>query len=175
MIAPYSILICAAVLSAADKPGSPQMITHQVTGLFSIDRVKDLQSICNRLPDFSLVSVSFDTSEAVFRYDPSKHTAEQLDNLLKQASHNTFGIKPLCKVPRDKLERVEIPVVGLDCKACCLAVYEIVAKLDGVEHATASFKDGLVVAWIHPEKIGREKLEKALLAREVSLKNRPAK
>ena len=41
---------------------------------------------------------------------------------------------------------MEMGVTGIDCKACRLAVYEIVAKLDGDEHATASFKYGLVTA-----------------------------
>ena len=66
---------------------------------------------------------------------------------------------------------VEIPVVGLDCKACCLAAYEAIYKLEGVERATASFKDGLVTAWIDSEKTDRTKLEAALKQRNVTLKD----
>lgn len=168
---------------ADDKPDSTQAIKHQVTGLFSVDRVRDLKKTAEKLPDMQLVSVDFATAEAVFRYDPAKvfpnanpeQTVERFDNLLKQASRHTFGIKPLCQTPREKLKFVEIPVVGLDCKACCLAAYESIYKLEGVEQATASFKEGLVTAWILPEKTSREALEDALRKKNVTLKDRAEK
>ena len=97
---------------------------------------------------------------------------ERFDNLLKQASRHTFGIKPLCATSREQLTLLEIPVIGLDCKACSLAAYEAVYKLEGVEQATASFREGLVTAWIHPEKTDRAAVEEALLNRNVTLKNR---
>ena len=43
-----------------------------------------------------------------------------------------------------------------------LAAYEAVANIDGVEQATASFKDGRVTALIDPTKTDRAKLEDAL-------------
>lgn len=167
---------------AEDKPATAVDVKLQVTGLFSSDRVADLQRTVEAIPEIELVSVDFDTAEAVFRYDSAKtfqnakpdQIIEQLDNLVKPASRYTFGIKSLCKIPRDKLKRIEIPIVGLDCKACCLAVYETVYKLEGVEQATASFKQGLVTAWIDPEKTAPEKLEEALIQRNVTLKNRAA-
>jgi len=98
---------------------------------------------------------------------------ERFDNKLREVSRSTFGIKPICATPRDKLQFIEIPVLGLDCKACCLAAYEAVYKLEGVEQATASFKDGLVTAWIDPQQTNREKLEAALKQRNVTLKPPP--
>jgi hypothetical protein len=70
----------------------------------------------------------------------------------------------------DTLKLIEIPVAGLDCKACCLAAYESIYKLDGVERATASFREGRVTALVDPEKIDRSKLEDALKKRGVQLK-----
>lgn len=168
---------------AEDKPDSTQSITHQVTGLFSADRVKDLEKTVEKLSGMQLVRVDFATAEAVFKYDPAKifpkatpeQTVEQFDNLLKQASRHTFGIKPLCKTPREELKLLEIPVVGLDCKACCLAAYEAIYKLEGVEQATASFKEGLVTAWIDPAKTERKVLEEALRKKNVTLKDSPEK
>lgn len=167
---------------AEDKADGTPAIKHQVTGLFSQERVSDLQKTVEKMPGLQLVSVDFATAEATFKYDPAKlfpntnpeQAVEQFDNLLKQASRHTFGIKPLCKIPREKLKRIEIPVVGLDCKACSLAAYEIVYRLEGVEQATASFKEGLVTAWIDPEKTKPEMLEEALLKRNVTLKGRAA-
>lgn len=165
---------------AEDKVSSSQSVKHQITGLFSVDRVADLQKVAEKIPDIQLVSVDFATAEATFRYDPAKvfpnanpeQTVERFDNMLKQASRHTFGVKPLCKTPREKLKRIEIPIMGLDCRACCLAVYEVIYKLEGVEQATASFRDGLVTAWIDPEKTDRGKLEEALLKRNVTLLGR---
>ena len=69
----------------------------------------------------------------------------------------------------EKLTLVEIPVVGLDCKACCLGAYEAIYRLEGVEQATASFKDGLVTAWIDASKTDRAQLETALKQRGVEV------
>ena len=125
------------------------------------------------------MSIDFKNAEATFEYDPAKafpgtkpeQVIQQLDNLLKSASNHTFGIKPLRSVPLEKLQLIEIPVAGLDCKACCLAAYEAIYKLEGVERATASFREGRVTALIDPEKTDRAKLEAALKKRGVQLKS----
>src|SRR5262245_46211439 len=99
---------------------------HQVTGLFSKERIPDLQKTIQKLPGIELVKVEFATAEAEFRYDaakvfpntPPERIVERFDNMLRDASRHTFGIKPLCATPRNKLQLVEIPVLGLDCKAC---------------------------------------------------------
>jgi copper chaperone CopZ len=62
-------------------------------------------------------------------------------------------------------------VLGLDCKGCCLGAYESIAKIEGVEQATASFKLGLVTALIDPAKTNRAALETALKQRNVTLKS----
>lgn len=171
-----------AIGVAEDKPAELPTVKHQVTGLFSKERIPDLQKTMQKLPDIELVKVEFDTAEAEFRYDAAKvfpnatpaQTVERFDNMLRDVSRHTFGIKPRCTTPRDKLKLVEISVLGLDCKACCLAAYESIYKLEGVEQATASFKDGLVTAWIHPEQTDATKLEAALKQRNVTLGVRPA-
>ena len=176
-------LVVSSFALAEDKPAAPQEVTHQITGLFSSDRVEDLHKAAKQLTNIELVKVDYATAEAVFRYDPAQvfpnakpeQVVEQFNNQLRNASRHTFGIKPLCTIPRDKLQLVEIPVVGLDCKACSLGAYEIVYKLDGVEQATASFKTGLVTAWIDPTKTDRKKLEEILVQRGVTLKDAAAK
>ncbi len=176
-------LLISSLTFAEDKPAAPQEVKHQVTGLFSPERVEDLHKAAKQLVDIELVSVDYAKAEAVFRYDPAKvfnnatadKIVEQFDNQLRNASRHTFGIKPLCTTPRDQLTLIEIPVVGLDCKACSLGAYEIVYKLDGVEQATASFKTGLVTAWIHPAKTDRKKLEEILVQRSVTLKETASK
>lgn len=76
-------------------------------------------------------------------------------------------MKARCAAPRQQLSRIEIPIGVLDCKACCLAAYEILAQQDGVEQATASAKGGKATALIDPTKTSREKLVAALKERSV--------
>ena len=154
------------------------MHRHQITGLFSKERIADLEKTMRQLPEIELVSVDFATAEAEVRYDAAKtfpnatpeQVVERFDQMLRNASRHTFGVKPLCTTPRTQLQYVEIPVIGLDCKACCLAAYESMYKLAGVEQATASFKEGLITAWIDPGKTDIETLQAALRKRNVVLK-----
>ncbi len=155
-----------------------QQLKVRITGLFAPDRVKDLRTVIERWPDLKLASIDFDRAEAVFEFDAAKifpgakpeQFIQRLDDQIRSASNGTFGVKQPSNTPKDKLTRVEIVVVGLDCKACCLAAYEIVAKIDGVEQATASFKDGRITALIDTTKAQKSDLESALKSRGVTLK-----
>jgi copper chaperone CopZ len=155
-------------------------VKHQVTGLFMKEREQDLREAVAKVPNVRLVSIDFANAEAVFVYDPllafpgtrPGQVVERLDQLLKDASRHTFGIKPLRSVPLEKLRMVEVPAAGLDCKACCLAAYEAVARLEGVERATASFREGRVTALIDPTKTDRAKLVAALERIGVEIKKR---
>lgn len=164
---------------ADDAPAAPTKC--RVTGLFSPDRVADLKKVMGDLLDIVLLDVDYKTSEATFRFDAAKafpgarpeQIIERLDERLRNVSRSTFGARPLSTAPREKLKLVEIGVVGLDCKGCALAAYETVYKLEGVEQATASFKEGLITAWIDPEKTTAAVLSDALKKRGVELKPQP--
>lgn len=169
-------LFCILSFAAADEP---KLIKHQITGLFSPDREKDLREVFEKqLPQFKLVSIDFKNAEASFDYDPAKtfpgakpeQIVERFDNELRNATRHTFGAKPLRTIEKDKLKLVEISIVGLDCKACSLAVYEMIYRLKGVELATANFKEGKATALIDPEKIDRVEIEMVLKQRGVQLK-----
>jgi len=173
------VLLTCAVCSA-DEPPTP--IKHQVTGLFSKERVDDLKEVFKKMPEFELQTIDFERAEISVVYVVEKsfpganpvQVVERFDNRLRNETRHTFGIKALCTTPHKELELIEIPIVGLDCKACCLGAYEAIYRIEGVEQATASFKDGLVTARIHPEKTNREALEDALRKRGVTLfKSKP--
>jgi copper chaperone CopZ len=175
-------LLCfsLAALAADDKRETPQRVKHQITGLFAREREEDLRTAFQKIAAIKLVAIDFANAEATLEYVPAKVFANvkpnevipRLDQLLKSASNHTFGVKPLRSVPQEKLQFLEIPVAGLDCKACCLAAYESVYKLEGVEMATASFREGRVTAWIDPAKTNRARLEAALKQRGVEVKVR---
>jgi hypothetical protein len=177
--APWAVfvlfLITIAAAKAGEKSAPPTRNRHQITGLFSTDREQDLREAFKLIPEIRLVSIDFKNAEATLEYAPGKvfpnakpgEIVQRFDGMVKAASNHTFGVKPLRAVPREKLRLIEIPVAGLDCKACCLAAYEAVYRLEGVETATASFRDGRVTALIDPEKTDRSKLEAALKQRGV--------
>ena len=144
LIACLTGLFVLAPLAAADPPG----LKVRVTGLFAPSREKDLR-------------------EALFPKAKPADVIARLDERVRNLTNHTFGIKAVSAVPKEKLVRVEIAAAGLDCKACCLAAYEIVAKIDGVEQATASFKEGRITARIDPAKTEKAKLEAALKERGV--------
>jgi hypothetical protein len=168
-----SVLSLLLSMSAQAQP-----VKHQITGLFAPERAQDLREAFAKIPDIKLVSIDFKNAEATLDYDAAavfpkmkpEQLLQKLDNLLRTASGHTFGVKPLRTVPLEKLTYVEIPVGGCDCKACTLAAYEAVYKLDGVELATASFRTGRVTAWIDSAKTDRAKLEAALKKKGVELK-----
>lgn len=171
-------IICAALLALAPALEVEQ-VKHRITGLFGKEREEDLRESVKKMTGITLVSIDFEFGEATFEYDAAKlfkdskpkDYLERFDNLLRTASSHTFGVRPLCTTPREKLTRIEIGVAGNDCKGCNLAVYESISKIDGVEQATASLKDGKVTALIDPSKTNKAALEEALKKRQVVLKN----
>ena len=169
---------CLTLLLLSPSAADPVPIKVRFAGVFSTEREKDLRALLKEWPEIELKSFDFESAEAELRVDAEKLFGKvkpadliaRLDGHLRQATQHTMGVKAPCEVPREKLKRVEIGVVGLDCKACCLALYEAVAKIDGVERATASFKDGTVTALIDPTKCDRAKLADAIVKRGVALK-----
>ncbi|MFT5524991.1 MAG: copper chaperone CopZ [Pirellulaceae bacterium] len=169
------LLLCLSVIATPacgeDQPAELQRIKHQITGLFMPDREQDLRELFKtKLPQFKLMSVDYVNAEAVLEYAPAKvwqnekpeKFAELLNNHLRNNSRGTFGAKPLRTTPLETLKLIEIPVVGLDCKGCSYAAYQMIFKLPGVERATVSFKTGKVAALIDPSQTEQQKLEEAL-------------
>lgn len=184
-----TFLTCAALLGALyvasvdaeaaekKKADTPQRVKYRVTGLFMKGREKDLQEVFKTIPDIKLISVDFKNGEAIFEYIPSKafanhrpdQIAKRFNQIVRAASHATFGIQPPRTTPLDKLQLIEIPIYGCKCKACNLGAYEAISKLPGVERATASFHEGRATAWIDSTITNREKLKAALKKRGVGL------
>ncbi len=169
-------MITASTLPADDKPAVPP-VKHRVVGLFSPDRQDDLREVMTKLPEVKLMSIDYKHAEAEFAYDAEKlfnrpnpeQLIERFDNLLRSHSAGTFGIKPLCTTPKDKLMLIEIPVLGIDCKGCSLAAYEAISGIEGLAQATVSFKESRVTALIDPEKTNRAAVEEALQKKGVEV------
>ena len=181
------LALCAfASIAADDKQAQPQPTRFRVIGMFSLDRQDDLREAMKQLPGVKLGTVDFPNAEAEITYDLAQlfpqarpkqvFTADQivvrLDELLRPASNDTFSLKLPSTTPKDKLKRIEIGVIGHDCRGCCLGAYEAIAKDAGVLQATVSFKEGRVIALIDPAKTDKAALEAVLKKVQVQLKNR---
>src|SRR6185295_17988106 len=111
-------ILCAAILALAPALEVEQ-VKHRITGLFGKEREEDLRESVKKMTGVTLVSIDFDYAEATFEYDAAKlfkdskpkDYLERFDNLLRQASSHTFGVRPLSTTAREKLTRVEIPVL----------------------------------------------------------------
>ena len=153
-------------------------MTHRVTGLFAPEREADLRDVLQKLPDVKLVRVNLEHGEATFSYDPAvafkdtkpEKIIERFDEKLRSASSSTFGVRPLSATPKEQLTSLEIPVAGLDCKACALTAYESVYKIPGVMQAIVSFKEGRVTALIDKTRTERAALIDALKKQNVAVK-----
>lgn len=172
-------LLGLVLLAGLPAQAEPRNVTFRVTGLFSPDRVDDLKALLEGIPELKLASVSYEDAEAAFLYDDAlppfkgakpEQIRERLENLIRTPSQGTFGVLERCPVAKEKLERLEIPVYGLDCKACSYGAYLAVYQVPGVERATASFREGKVTVWLDPGKVDRAAVEEALTKRRIPLK-----
>lgn len=164
----------ATAASATEKP----VMKHQITGLFCAERVEDLRAVCrDKLARFSLQDIDYENGEATFRYDPQKEfpganpqqVIERFDQELRNVTRHTFGAKAIRGKTKQELQRVEFMIAGLDCKACSLAVYEMLYRQPGVEQAQASFRERRAVAWIDGTMTDRATLLKLLRERGVTV------
>ncbi len=157
---------------------SEHVVTLRVIGLFMPQRVDDFRNLMKQFPETSLQAINYESAEATIRYAANsdlfrnakpEQIIERLNNRVRQLSGYTISLKLPGEITRENLKRVEFPILGLDCMACSMAVHDILMQVDGVEHATASFRSSLAIAWIDPNKTDRSKLEAVLKQRGVTL------
>jgi copper chaperone CopZ len=159
------MLLTAGCAMAGDaKP--PTTATFKILGLCYPERVEDLRAVMRGREDIQLVSVDYEHGLATFSVDHGKVSSENIGNIIGAKG---FGIRPESHVPADHLVRVDIGVIGLDCKGCALGTYNAIGSIDGVERATVSYKEGRVTAFIDSSKTSQMVLEEALKKANVTL------
>lgn len=156
-----------------------QRLRVGITGIFAPHRTKAFIDQLAHIPEVELLDFDYATSEAnlayaaespMFNGASEQQIIERLDNRLRQLTRNVLGVKPPLSKPQDQLQLIEIGIVGLHCNACSLACYEILARVPGVERATADFTTSMATVLVDPAKVDREQLEKALTERGVELR-----
>lgn len=163
----------------APKTAGVQQVTYHLMGLFDADCENLLRTALAEMPGVALVRIDLQYGEATFSFDadaafprtkPEK-TAERFDQLLRPAAGHMLSLQPQSTTPKEKLKTIELPVIFLDCRACGLALHEMLMKQDGVQQALVDFKTHKVTALIDPEKTNEQTLEAFLKKREVTLKH----
>ncbi|MDA0807310.1 MAG: DUF1592 domain-containing protein [Planctomycetota bacterium] len=177
------------VEAAVEPPAAPtyqfpedRTLKLRVIGLFMPERVDAFRELMASIPEVFLEAIDYESAEATLRYAPDcdlfrnakpDQIIERLNNRVRQLSNGLFSMNAVGAVSNDKLSRVEIAIKGLDCKACSLAVHDILVRIEGVEHATASFRDGKAVVWFDPARANVEGFKKSLTDRRVTLGKTP--
>lgn len=178
-----SLLLLAAacaslVLGQEPTPHSaPHVVRVRILGLFSLTRVEALREAAGSIEDAALKDVDYESAHATFEVRPDRawkdvpaeKLPERIDQALRQASRSTFSAAPASETHAERIEEITIAAGGCACRACELAAYEAVAKVEGVERATVSFADSRIVVRFHGEKTNRAALEGALKQRGVTL------
>jgi hypothetical protein len=168
-----SIVFLTLLLSSPALFAAEQTSEHSIVGLFSPDREKDLRQVMEDVPDVKLIHVDYENARVTLKYDlkalfpnanpkkpPTNEEVEKrLNELIGQASENTFTLKADSKIPREKLTRLEIKIGLLDCKGCRYGAYLTAMKEEGVEQATV---DKVLTAWIDSTKTNQTVIEAAL-------------
>jgi copper chaperone CopZ len=160
------LLLLGAGCGMAGDANPPTAATFRILGLCYPERVEDLRAAMRTREDIVLVGVDYVHGAATFAFDGKKVNSESIGNTIGAKG---FGIRPESKVPAERLLRVDIGVIGLDCKGCALGTYNAIGSIDGVERATVSYKEGRVTAFIDSSKTSQVVLEEALKKAGVTL------
>ncbi len=176
-----AVLLCSTCgLLRADE----QTSTYRLLGLFEPSRQTDFRELLtSAIPELQVANIDFDKDEVTLRYElaglfpdgkvpkditPEKLT-ERLGNLISSKSKGTFKVIAPSALPADQQARVDIKIGILDCRGCRYGAYQIIAKIDGVEHASVNAETSTITAWIDPAKTNREALEAALKKSQIAV------
>ena len=91
-------------------------------------------------------TIAYASDSDLFRGAKSQQAIQRINHRIREISGHTLAVEPLSAAPQEKLELIEIRIIGLDCKAYSFGVYGVLSRIDGVERATASFHESLAVA-----------------------------
>lgn len=152
----------------------------RVTSFFIPEREATVREAFESIHEsLEVVDLDFETAVATLRFDPAVVVERAGDNeenqrallsqMLRGSTRGVVDVLPISAVPNEQIEEVVIPVAGLDCIGCSYAAYEAVRRVEGVEYAIASFRDGRVLARFDREKTSEEQLLAELMKKRIPL------
>ncbi len=172
------------LLLAGTSPAEQARYQYRVTSYFIPERAEAIRKAFKEFHEgIAVVGMDFETATVTLRFDSEavlgeaasrtdEHRRQALDRGLLHLTRGTINLLPPGNVPEERLKEVSIPIAGLDCIGCSYAAYEAVRRVEGVDYATASFRNGRVLARFDKERTSEDALRKALLKRRISLNYR---
>lgn len=157
--------------AAATQIVNSRTIRVRIQGLFVPEQVDALRSRMQQVDQAILESIDYETAEAairisvdgdMFRNATDEQVIQRLNERMQHVSRGLFSIRALGALDPSAMQKIEFRIVGLDCKACSLAVHDILVRQEGVVHAKASFRDGRATVWVDSSVTDRNKLSQAL-------------
>ena len=166
-------LLIATIISARAED---MKVTYRVLGMCTPDRQNDLREAFKEVTEVQVDGIDYDNGECTLHFDlgkfwpgsdPKKSPAdekilERIRDRLNGVSHGLFTLKARAALPKDKMQKIEIKIGILDCKACRLGTYYSIANMDGVEQVNIASDPQRVYVWIDASKIKREAVVAAL-------------
>ena len=155
--------------------------SYQITSFFIPERADAIRKSFESLhEDLHVVKLDFPTASVTLRFDPAvvmpragnnpKTQFVVLNQMMRGHTQGLIALSELSSVvPKEHLAEITIPVAGLDCIGCSYAAYEAVRRVDGVQYAIASFKDGRVFCRYDDVKTNPRQLKEALMKKRIPL------
>jgi copper chaperone CopZ len=152
-------------------------LTVRVLGWFDDQRVEDFRPLVASIEDAKLARIDSVNSTAtfwlneesdLFRNTTPQQQLERLDQKVRQVTEHTIKLAAF-RGDAPSLQAENFRIQGLDCRACSMAVAEVLQSVEGVHWARASFGTGQATAWIDPDQTDREALLERLEQRQVTV------
>lgn len=80
----------------------------------------------------------------------------------EQYVRSTSPVRATDKTSQDGTERLQIPVVGMDCAACTVTIEKEIRKLPGIKRANVNYSTEKVYVEYRPEQVGTEQIVGAI-------------
>ncbi len=157
---------------------SENQIEVVVNGLFIAEQTDRLRTMVQEIEDLRILNLDPTTAQVTFQYsidknrfrsDSPQQVIDQLNQILRQQSSGIFSAKAMVPEPATKIQQATFPILGLDCKACSLAVHDILISIDGVIHAKADFQRETATAWYDSDQCSDTAIAEKLQQQGVTL------
>ena len=127
-----------------------KQISLPVLGMTCANCALAIERALRKLPGVGEASVNLALEQATVRYDPAQ---VQLPALIKAVEDAGYQVV---------VERLDLPVGGMTCANCALAIERALRKLDGVISASVNLASERAVAEYVPGLVGRPEIVKAI-------------
>ncbi|MCE5287543.1 MAG: heavy metal translocating P-type ATPase [Pelosinus sp.] len=123
--------------------------------------------VLEALPGVNKVEVSLEAAKAMFAYDQSKLTIEEIKGAVEKAGYHTKKQEPEPKMevtgqPTDYDQTAHFKVAGMTCANCALTIEKKLQKTTGVQASSVNFAAETVTVKYNADKVTLAELFRAV-------------